>query len=648
MLHTEKVIVVEGKYDAIKLANLIDATILRTDGFGIFKNKEKQKMLRTLAEKRGLIVLTDGDSAGFLIRNFIKSAIPEKYITNVYVPDIYGKEKRKARSSAEGKLGVEGIPDDVLIDCFKRAGIGETEETIQRRDITAADFYDYGLNGRPGSADARQRLQKELGLPSRMTGKQLLRVINMLMTYDEFVTLMQSPDALVIDLPRPVATAISALEAAGFEAYAVGGCVRDSLLGRNPNDWDITTSALPEETEGVFRGERIIETGLQHGTVTVLLNGMPLEITTYRIEGTYADSRHPDCISFTRSLEEDLKRRDFTVNTLCYSPRTGLVDLCGGVRDLEDHIIRCVGDPVKRFTEDALRILRAIRFSSTLGFSVEEGTARAVHAERERIRYVSQERIAVELKKLLAGEDPAGVLREYADVVGVILPELKPCMGFDQHNYHHKYDVYEHILQTLQYVPQDPVLRMTMLLHDIAKPRCFSLDENGVGHFYHHASIGAETADEILRRLRFSNEERETIVTLVRYHDGPLDPDPKRIRKKIGKLGERTVRDLAAVQRADRLGQGTKDPQEIEEEYRTILGAVDREVEQGSAFSVSDLAVSGRDVIEAGVPQGPEIGRVLQSLLTQVQNETIENTREALLAALKGELHGNGSGRRQN
>lgn len=600
MLHTNKVIVVEGKYDAIKLANLVDAVIVRTDGFGIFQDKEKQELLRKLAAKRGLIVLTDSDSAGFLIRNFLKSIIPEDQLTHVYIPDVYGKERRKDHLSAEGKLGVEGIPDDVLISCLERAGLGDSPSDQPCHDITQTDFYAAGLSGRPGSAEKRQALQKKLGLPSRMTGKQLLAAVNALLTREQFeeaVSGLEESAAGGISLPKPVHAAIDMLETAGYEAYAVGGSIRDAVLGLQPNDWDITTAALPEQTEEVFSTFRVIETGLKHGTVTVLMDDMPLEITTYRIDGAYSDFRHPEEVQFTRSLREDLARRDFTMNALAYNPERGFVDEFGGLKDVQDRIIRCVGDPGRRFAEDALRILRALRFSATLGFKIEPDTAAAIHASRELISHVSEERVEKELTRMLGGEYVESVLRAFFDVVQVVIPELKTCAeltGWDE-------------------TPPDLPVRMSLLLLQ---------------------GLAAETPEEaepILRRLRFPNKERETICLLIAYKDFPVSTDPADIRHLIGKLGPELIWNWLEVRQA--LDQ---------RKYNDAAAAIAGQLKQkDNVYTVKDLAVTGRDLIASGIPEGPRVGQELDRLVEAVQSGTIENTPEALLAFVKGDRDGN-------
>ena len=325
-------------------------------------------------------------------------------------------------------------------------------------------------------------------------------------------------------VPAPAREALSRLEAAGFAACLVGGCVRDSFLGRVPGDWDVTTSALPEQTETVFAGERIIETGLKHGTVTVLLEGLPLEITTFRRESGYADHRHPDAVAFTPSLEEDLARRDFTINAMAWSPARGLADPLGGRVDLEKRIIRCVGEPRARFDEDALRILRALRFAAQLDFAIDPATAEAAFALKDTLALVSRERIAAELTKLLCGPAVRRIVREYWPILALPLPELAPMAGLDQRSPYHCYDVLEHSAAAAEAVPPDRILRWAALLHDAGKPACFTLDEQGRGHFYGHAKPGAELARAALTRLRFDKDTVRRVAALVELHDYPIDP----------------------------------------------------------------------------------------------------------------------------
>ena len=303
-----------------------------------------------------------------------------------------------------------------------------------------------------------------------------------------------------MNCPESVRTVLGTLEAAGYEAWCVGGCVRDTLLGRVPGDWDVTTSAMPEETMAVF-GKRAFPTGLQHGTVTVRTHHEAIEVTTYRVDGEYRDHRRPDSVTFTRSLEEDLRRRDFTVNAMAMSLRGELRDPFGGQMDLKNSVLRCVGEPDRRFGEDALRILRGLRFAATLGFTIEQETAESIHRSRNDLKDIAVERIQVELFKLLSGRNAAEILRQFPDVIGVFWPEVLPMVGFDQCNHHHCYDVWEHTLRAVEAVPCDPILRCAMLLHDIGKPACFTMDEAGVGHFYGHGAISRELADGMLRRL---------------------------------------------------------------------------------------------------------------------------------------------------
>ena len=340
-----------------------------------------------------------------------------------------------------------------------------------------------------------------------------------------------------LPLSPGAAKALALLQAAGYEAWIVGGCVRDALLGLPPKDYDLTTSALPEETQRVFAAYPRIETGLRHGTVTVLLEGEPLEITTYRVDGAYSDARHPDGVTFTRSLRQDAARRDFTINAMAYAPGWGLQDFFGGQADLARGILRAVGAAEKRFREDALRILRALRFASVLDFTLEGETARAARACAPLLAAVSAERVSGELGKLLCGKAAGRVLRDYPDVLGVVLPEILPMVGLDHRNPHHCYDVWTHTTVAVDHVPPELPLRLALLLHDIGKPDTFSLGEDGQGHFYGHPRRSVELAEGILSRLRFPRRTRERVLTLVRYHDAVLEESPQRVRRWLNKLG---------------------------------------------------------------------------------------------------------------
>ena len=431
-------------------------------------------------------------------------------------------------------------------------------------------------------------------------------------------------------LPNSVREALLRLNEAGFEAWLVGGCVRDRLMGAEPHDYDITTSAIPEETEAVFAGERIIETGLRHGTVTVLLSGEPLEITTFRTEAAYSDHRRPDAVRFTRSLREDLARRDFTVNAIAMDADGRLCDPFGGRADLEKKILRAVGDPEARFREDALRILRCARFSSVLGFAIEPATAAAMVRCRELLAYVSAERIYTELTKLLCGQDVRRLLMDHTDVLGAVLPELLPMKGFDQRNFHHIYDVLEHTARVVENVPPAPRLRWAALFHDAGKPACFTLDEQGVGHFYGHAEKSRELADAALLRLKTDNATREAADQLIRYHDWPMEPTAAVVRRALNKLGPEGLRDLIALKRADNLAQAPefRDRQRTCDEIEALAAQI---IAEQQAFSLKDLAINGGDLRALGIPPGPDMGRVLNELLDAVISDRLPNEREALL-----------------
>lgn len=435
----------------------------------------------------------------------------------------------------------------------------------------------------------------------------------------------------MLHLPPQVHTAITRLDAAGFEAWIVGGCVRDALLGKTPQDFDITTNALPAQVEAVFAGERVIETGLKHGTVTVLLDDMPLEITTYRVDLGYSDGRHPDAVAFTPNLRDDLARRDFTVNAMAWHPDLGLVDCFGGQADLQNRLLRCVGDPATRFREDALRILRLLRFAAKLGFAVEPETAAAAHELRESLRLVSAERIQKELTALLCGGSAGDILVQYVDIFGVFLPELLVCKDFLQHNPHHAYDLLTHLAKTVDATPPEPVLRLAALLHDLGKPDCFTRDADGIGHFYGHAKRSAAMAEAIGTRLRLDNETKTRVVTLVAQHDLPLMPPTERtIRRALSRVTPPLFFDLLILKRADTLAHGLP----CDERLAALDEAerVARQLLAGDAcFSVRDLAVRGSDLMAAGVPQGPAVGQALQALLDAVLDEKAPNEKVALL-----------------
>ena len=435
-----------------------------------------------------------------------------------------------------------------------------------------------------------------------------------------------------IMIPAQVQTVLRRLNTAGFAAYAVGGCVRDSLRGEIPADWDICTAAEPEQTANCFSDCRTVLTGARYGTVTVLFDGAPFEITTFRAEHGYSDSRHPDGVSFLRSLEDDLARRDFTVNAMAADAGGAVIDRFGGMEDLRQGIIRCVGDPEQRFTEDALRMLRALRFAARFGFAVAPETENAIHALCGRLRAVAPERLRKELGGLLCGDAAQDVLERFTDVICVLIPELAPCIGFRQWNYHHKYDVWEHTLRAVGAVAPTEELRLAMLLHDIGKPAAFTMDKQLVGHFYGHAVIGAAMCETILRRLRYDRRTAELVTLLVREHGFYLLEDtPKRMRRLVSQFGVETVRLLLQVRRADGIATGTA------EGAAEKTAVAERLLESVSAQCVSlpQLALNGKDLLRLGVPEGPRIGAILRALLDAVVDGRLENESEILLRAAR-------------
>ena len=440
-----------------------------------------------------------------------------------------------------------------------------------------------------------------------------------------------------MEIPENVQAVLRTLESAGREAWCVGGCIRDMLLDgdRAPEDWDVATSALPEETLAVF-ASRAEPTGLKHGTVTVKTSGGPVEVTTYRLDGTYRDHRRPESVTFTRSIEEDLSRRDFTVNAMALDLRGELRDPFGGREDLRRGVLRCVGDPDRRFQEDALRILRGLRFAAALGLEIEPGTAAALRRNREGLNDIAPERIQTEFFKLLPGEKAAEVLRGYPEVFGVFWPELLPMVGFSQRNRHHCYDVWEHSLHALDAVPGDLVLRCAMLLHDVGKPACFTLDQAGVGHFYGHPAASRDLADRMLRRLKCAADFRETVVRLVEWHDRDIPRTDKAIRRALRVLGEEDLRRLILVKRADNLGQAPEywDRQGELDKAEAIL---DRLLAEDACFSLKQLAVRGGDLLALGL-SGPAVGRALEDLLEKVMDGALPNERDALLEDLRKRL----------
>lgn len=437
-----------------------------------------------------------------------------------------------------------------------------------------------------------------------------------------------------IHLPEKVNTIIHTLQAHGFEAYAVGGCVRDSILGRVPDDWDITTSATPLETKALF--PRTFDTGIEHGTITVLIDKDAFEVTTYRVDGKYEDSRHPSEVTFTRSLSEDLLRRDFTINAMAYNDKEGLVDIFGGMQDLDNKVIRCVGNAKARFGEDALRILRAVRFAAQLDFEIEEETRIGISELAPTLANISAERIQVELIKMLISPNPSLLRTAYElGITKVILPEFDEIMGTTQETPHHKYNVGEHTLKSIEYIRADKVLRLTMLFHDIAKPQMKTIDANGVAHFKMHDIKGAEMTKQILRRLKFDNDTMNKVVKLVQYHDYRMPAEPKNVRRAMNKIGENLFPYYLEVREADTLAQSEYMQAEKLQNIKDVKTCYEEILAKKECVSLKTLAITGSDLIENGMQPGKEIGTVLDKLLEIVIEHPEYNTKEALLKIYK-------------
>ena len=423
-------------------------------------------------------------------------------------------------------------------------------------------------------------------------------------------------------LPPQVLFCIDALKNAGYKAYAVGGCVRDALLGLTPHDYDLCTNATPDQTQAVFKDFPLVLNGTKHGTVGVILDHQNYEITTFRTEGGYADSRHPDWVRFVGDVKDDLARRDFTVNAMAYSPDEGYIDPWGGQKDLQNRILRTVGDPGQRFTEDALRILRGVRFAIRFDLEPEKETEQAMWDLVATMEGLSRERIFDELCKILVTAKAEDILR-FKTVLTQVLPELLPCVDFDQHTRHHVHDVYTHTAHVVGRTPKELVLRWAAILHDIGKPPCFSMGEDGQGHFYGHASVSAEMADAVLRRLKAPTALREQVVTLIKLHMNPLQPDRKMLTRLLSKHGWDTAEKLLLLQKAD-FGANTPDYGPVEEILEQLR-------QEDACLHIRDLAVKGQDLMALGIAPGPQLGKLLKTLLTLVQEEQLENKKETLL-----------------
>lgn len=437
-----------------------------------------------------------------------------------------------------------------------------------------------------------------------------------------------------IQIPKQVRFIIERLQKYGYEAYAVGGCVRDALLGRAPNDWDITTSAKPEQVKAVFK--RTIDTGIQHGTVTVLEGHIGFEVTTYRIDGEYEDGRHPKQVQFTPDLKEDLRRRDFTINAMAYSPETGVVDIFGGQEDLKSGIIRCVGSAQERFQEDALRIMRAVRFAAQLGFSIEEETYKSIQLVAPNLKKVSAERIQVELSKLLLSPHP-GCFRQLYDtgITAIILPEFDAAMDCEQNSPYHCYSVGEHTIEVIVHTPADLPLRLAGLLHDLGKPLVKTTDENGRDHFHGHQEESEKIARKVLRRLKYDNHTIDRTCRLVRFHDYRILPERKNVRQAVNKIGDDLFADLLILQRADASAKPAKVYERVAAELDKIEAIYQDIKEKEECTSLKMLAVTGKDLISEGMKPGKELGQALDRLLQHVLEYPEDNVKETLLELWK-------------
>ena len=436
-------------------------------------------------------------------------------------------------------------------------------------------------------------------------------------------------------IPQFVRSIMDEMLCAGHEVYCVGGCVRDLLMGKTPHDWDLTTSARPEETAAVF-GSRAIPTGLQHGTVTVLGEGGKAEITTYRVDGEYLDHRHPLQVQFSAELREDLCRRDFTVNAMAMSIDGAVTDLFGGREDLAAGVIRCVGKAEERFEEDALRIMRGLRFASVLGFSVEEETAQAMRQKKELLCSIAAERLNEELTKLVCGDHILPVLTEFGDVLGAFIPEILPCIGFDQKSRFHCYDVWEHSVRSMTHVAPQKHLRYHMMFHDLGKPLCFTEDQRG-GHYYGHTEISAELAQKIMARLKFDNDTRRKVEILMKWHDVYFEPTEAAVRKVLSKIGAERLQDVLDAKRADNSAKRREGLERAQEPWNKAEEILHKLVEEDVCVTLKQLALDGRDMMRLGLA-GKAVGEMLEKLLSAVIEGALPNEREALLTAARQEM----------
>lgn len=439
---------------------------------------------------------------------------------------------------------------------------------------------------------------------------------------------------MIISYPEHINAIITRLLSSSHKAYIVGGCVRDHFLNKVPNDYDITTDALPEEVMRLFSDCNVIPTGLKHGTVTVVVNGKPVEITTFRSDGEYTDHRHPSSVDFSHDFKDDAMRRDLTINAMAYNSVEGVIDLFGGRADIQNKIIRTVGDPDRRFGEDALRILRALRFSSALDFEIEGRTSASIHNNKDLLHNISAERIYSEFTRLLCGTGVRKVLTEYPDVIACFIPEIISMIGFDQHNFHHIYDVWQHTAVAVDHIKNTSILRLAAFFHDIGKPQTYSLSQDGVGHFYGHSVVSEKIAHDVLKRLKADNETIAKVTTLIKYHDLQIPEDKRIIRRHMAKLSPDVFFDLIEMFRADTLALAP-DYRGRETHFSSIEAIANEIMEEKPCLTVRSLAIDGNDIISLGISPGKQIGEILNTLLELVIAGNLPNTRQALMSMVQ-------------
>lgn len=434
-----------------------------------------------------------------------------------------------------------------------------------------------------------------------------------------------------IVLPKNVKLIIDILNKNGFEAFVVGGCVRDSIIGLTPHDWDICTNAKPEEIKNCFSNFNTFDSGLKHGTISIVIDGEVYEVTTYRIDGAYSDNRRPDSVSFTSDIAKDLARRDFTINAMAYNEQCGLIDPYSGRNDLLDKIIRCVGNPDFRFNEDALRIIRALRFASVYDFVIENETSESISKNADLLKNIAVERISVEFNKLLCGNGAEEILNNYRDVIAVFIPEIKPMFDYSQHTKHHNRDLWRHTTYSVKSIDKMPLLRMSMLLHDIGKPKACKRDEDGTCHFKGHPKYSAEIAETILRRLKYPTDFIETCITLIKYHDVRFNGSKRQLRHVMNAIGDKNVELLLKIQRADIMAQSDYKHKEKLEKLNLACRVYEEILADKDCFTLKQLEINGNDIKKLGVTEGVKIGKILKMLLSLVIEDKLENEKSALL-----------------